>query len=91
MSSQIDFLTFKNILNKNNILLFDTQLRIAHFRYNQYIKTLPQVGGSKSEEPDKLLNKINDKSISLLSRFIDSLVSNNLTKIKFIIEFIIII
>jgi hypothetical protein len=86
MSLQIDFLTFKNILNKNNVLLFDTQLRIAHFRYNQYIKNTPQIGGSNLNEPGKLLIKINQKKNCLLSHFVDSLVSNNLIKIKFIID-----
>ena len=86
MSLQIDFLTFKNILNKNNVLLFDTQLRIAHFRYNQYIKNTPQIGGSNLNEPGKLLIKINQKKNYLLSHFVDSLVSNNLIKIKFIID-----
>ena len=86
MSLQIDFLTFKNILNKNNVLLFDTQLRIAHFRYNQYIKSIPQIGGSNSSEPDSLLIRINQKNNCLLSHFIDSLVSNNLIKTKYIID-----
>ncbi len=86
MSLQIDFLAFKNILNKNNVLLFDTQLRIAHFRYNQYIKSIPQIGGSDSNNPDGLLIRINQKNNCLLSHFIDSLVSNNLIKIKYIID-----
>lgn len=95
MSSQIDFLTFKNILNKNNVLLFDTQLRIAHFRYNEYIKSIIQIGGSDlyklskvtlSNEPDRLLIKINQKNNYLLYHFIDSLVSNNLIKTKYIID-----
>ena len=88
MSSHIDFLDFKNILNKNNILLFDTQLRIAHYRYNQYIKTLPQIGGSKSEEPDNILIKINKKKNCLLSHFVDSLITNNLIKTNYIMELI---
>jgi len=86
MSSQIDFLTFKNILNKNNIRLFDTQLRITHFRYNQYIKSMPQIGGSNSNSHDILLIKINQKNNCLLSHFIDSLVSNNLIKTNYIID-----
>jgi hypothetical protein len=88
MSSHIDFLDFKNILNKNNILLFDTQLRIAHYRYNQYIKTLPQIGGSKFEEPDNILIKINKKKNCLLSHFVDSLITNNLIKTNYIMELI---
>lgn len=86
MSSQIDFVTFKNILNKNNIRLFDTQLRIAHFRYNQYIKSMPQIGGYNSNNRDILLIKINQKNNCLLYHFIDSLVSNNLIKTNYIID-----
>jgi hypothetical protein len=88
MSSHIDFLDFKNILNKNNILLFDTQLRIAHFRYNQYIKNTPQIGGSNILDSNKLLNRINDKSNCLLSHFIDSLIVNNIQKTNYIFELV---
>ena len=88
MSSHIDFLDFKNILNKNNILLFDTQLRIAHFRYNQYIQNLPQYGGSNTLDTTKLLDKINKKNNCLLSHFIDSLIVNNISKTNYIIELI---
>ncbi len=86
MSSQIDFLTFKNILNKNNVQLFDSQIRIAHFRYNQYIKTIPQIGGSDSHDSGGLLFRINQQNNSLLYHFIDSLISNNLIKTKYIID-----
>jgi hypothetical protein len=86
MILQIDLLTFKNILNKNSIQLFDTQMRIAHFRYNQYINSMPQIGGSNLKKSSKLLININQKNNCLLSHFIDSLVSNNLTKTKFIID-----
>lgn len=86
MSSQIDFLTFKNFLNKNNILLFDSHLRIAHFRYNKLIKIIPQFGGSNSEDSNGLLIKINQERPYLLSHFIDSLVSSNFIKTKYIID-----
>jgi response regulator of citrate/malate metabolism len=89
MSIKIYFLTFKNILNKNNILLFDTQMRIAHFRYNKYIKNvknMEQIGGSNSNKSEKLLIKINKKKEYLLDHFINSLISNNLIKTKFIIN-----
>lgn len=88
MSISIDFLTFKNILNKNNILLFDSQLRIAHFRYNNLIKNLPQIGGSGFKNSDKLLKTINEKNNCLLSHFIDSLITNNLVKTKYIINYV---
>jgi hypothetical protein len=80
MSSQIDFLTFKNFLNKNNILLFDSQLRIAHFRYNNL------VGGSDNESSDGLLIKINQERPYLLSHFINSLVYSNFIKTKYILD-----
>ena len=86
MLLQIDFTSFKNILNKNNILLFDTQYRIAHFRYNELIKNFVQIGGSKNTEPKQLINKINNYNPLLLSHFVDSLVSNNKNKINYIIE-----
>lgn len=86
MSLQIDLLTFKNILNKNNIQLFDTQMRIAHFRYNKYINGMSQIGGSNLRESSNLLININRKNNCLLSHFIDSLVSNNLMKTKYIID-----
>jgi len=89
MLLQIDFLNFKNILNKNNVLLFDSQLRIAHFRFNKYINNMPQIGGGIKNNlynPDLLLNKIYQKKNCLLSHFIDSLVSNNLTRTNFIIN-----
>lgn len=88
MSISIDFLTFKNILNKNNILLFDSQLRIAHFRYNNLIKTLPQTGGSGIKNPGELLKTIIQKNNCLLSHFIDSLITNNLIKIKYIVSYV---
>jgi hypothetical protein len=80
MSSQIDFLTFKNFLNKNNILLFDSQLRIAHFRYNNL------VGGYDNENSDGLLIKINQERPYLLSHFINSLVYSNFIKTKYILD-----
>ena len=88
MSIQIDFMAFKNFLNKNNVLLFDTQLRIAHFRYNNYIKNQSQIGGSNNFTDNKyeLLNRVNKKKNCLLSHFIDSLLTNNLMKTCFIIN-----
>jgi hypothetical protein len=83
MSSHINFVTFKNILNKNNIYLFDCHYRIAHFRYNQYINNIAQTGGNNIE-PTLFLSKINKKKASLLNHFIDSLITNNTIKTNFI-------
>jgi hypothetical protein len=45
MTNHIDFITFKQILNDKNILLFDGQYRIAHFRFNSLLKNMDQNGG----------------------------------------------
>jgi len=84
MSSHINFITFKNILNKNNIYLFDSHYRIAHFRYNQYINNITQTGGTYIEST-LFLSKINKKKASLLNHFIDSLITNNIIKTNFIL------
>lgn len=87
--SEIDFVTFKKILNKNNILLFDCHQRIAHFRYNQIVKTkyLHQKGGGNLKNSKILLKKIRDKKYNLLNNFVNSLLSNNLNKINYIIDY----
>jgi hypothetical protein len=91
MLSHLDFVTFKNILNKNNIFLFDTQLRIAHYRYGKYISEYyeshdktPQIqlGGSQ----ELLLKDINNLGPNKLYHFIDSLLVKNYTKSNRIIN-----
>ena len=81
MPLYIDFLDFKNILKKNNILLFDSQYRIAHYRYNQL-----SYNSFALDKQDNILNKINLFNPLLLSHFIDSLISNNKQKTKYIID-----
>ena len=43
-SKLITFLNFKKHLTDNNILLFDSQYRIAHFRYNNLNKNELRIG-----------------------------------------------
>lgn len=86
MSAQIDFLTFKNILNNNNVFLFDAQYRIAHFRYNQLVNNLPQIGGSDSIKPEQILTKLTTIKDCMLCHFVDSLVANNIAKTNYIIS-----
>lgn len=86
MGIPINFLSFKNLLNKYNVLLFDAELRIAHFKYNEYIKSMPQLGGATLIKNKSLLIRIYQKKSCLLSHFINSLLSNNLNKINYIIN-----
>ena len=67
----IDFITFKNYLIDNNIMLFDSQYRIAHYRYNML-------------NDINILSKV--KNINKLDNFINSLVTKNIEKINWIIN-----
>jgi len=92
MSEQLDFLTFKKLLNDNQILLFDGQYRIIHFRFNELFKNLHQSqigGGIINEKPLTLIDKIKIKSNGLLEHFIDSLLEKNIIKTNYIINSII--
>ena len=71
----VTFTTFKKYLIKHNVLLFDADYRIAHFRFNNMIQT----GGSK-----KILHKITIQNDILLKYFIDSLLTNDNSELKFI-------
>ncbi len=99
MNNQIDFIEFKNLLNNYNILLFDGQYRIAHYKYQKIINSQNQNGGSnnfnqgklnydenKINKPFELINKINNHSENLLRIFISSLVDNNKNKINWVLE-----
>ena len=84
MLPHTDYITFKNILNENNIQLFDAQYRIAHYRYNKYIQKIPQQGGSSENNNQNLLSKIVNNKSNLLNHFVDSLLSNNINKTDYI-------
>jgi len=70
----IDFITFKNYLIDNDIMLFDSQYRIAHYRYNMITKI----------NNSNILSKV--KNINKLDNFINSLVTKNIEKINWIIN-----
>ncbi len=90
MNNQIEFTKFKNLLNKHNILLFDGDYRIAHYKYDQILKSIGQTGGSNNlsnnNDPEFLINKINNRGENLLRIFVYSLVENNLNKTNYILE-----
>lgn len=93
MSFQLDFLKFKNILNKNNIFLYDAQYRIAYYRYNKLLENIQQGGSSIPNQsglykPDKILKKIKSKNNTLLAHFINSLIFKDEKKIDYIINLI---
>jgi hypothetical protein len=66
----INFLTFKKHLTDNNILLFDSQYRIAHFRYNNLNK-------------NDIITKLNNVT---LHHFVNSLLNKNTERINWIIN-----
>jgi hypothetical protein len=76
----MDLLVFKKYLNENNIYLFDAQYRIILYRYNNYINL-------NLLQPN-LLYSINKKKNILLYHFIMALLTNNITKINYIVSLI---
>jgi hypothetical protein len=92
MSNHIDFITFKKLLNNKNILLFDGQYRIIHFRFNNLLANIQQIGGSNLINPyDNKLNYLTDKLINnyLFDKLINSLLENNNQTTNYIINLII--
>ncbi len=93
MSNHIDFIDFKKLLNNKNILLFDGQYRIAHFRFNNLLKQLEQNGGNNETNKSILIDntdKLKDKLINnnLLERLINSLLENNTITTNYIVDLI---
>ncbi len=94
MSNHIDFIDFKKLLNNKNILLFDGQYRIAHFRFNNLLKQLEQNGGNDGNNSQSILidntDKLKDKLINnnLLERLINSLLENNTITTNYIVDLI---
>lgn len=87
----ITFLNFKKYLMDNNILLFDSQYRIAHFRYNHLINNLNDninniitnnlLGGAINK--NNIITKLNNIT---LYHFINSLLNKNTERINWIIN-----
>jgi hypothetical protein len=80
MTKSVDFLEFKNILNKNNIYLFDCQYRIAHNRLNN-LRKHEQTGGAIN-----VTNNIKKLNTNLLSRLVDSLLTKNISRSNWILD-----
>jgi hypothetical protein len=78
--AKINFMKFKKILNDNDILLFDSNYRIAHNRLNnlEKMKNNEQHGGSNFK-----LSKLNK---NILNRLVDSLLSSNTDRTNWIIS-----
>ena len=86
----ITFITFKKYLTDNNILLFDSQYRIAHFRYNNLINNLNinstnnLIGGAlNNNNNNNIIIKLNNIT---LQHFINSLLNKNTERINWIIN-----
>lgn len=80
-----DFLYFKKTLDDNNIELFDYELRIAHKRFLTLFKLPSQTGGSQNETVDlNILNVLDKMSHTHLSHLVNSLLTNNVNKSKWI-------
>lgn len=85
MTEYIDFVSFKNYLNKNNIYLFDSQYRIIHYRINNINKLLGQTGGSnyKTNNTKQILKNMSSAS---LNHFVFALLDRNIQKMSWILE-----
>ena len=78
----MDFVTFKNKLYKKKINLYDTEYRIAYFRYNN-LNNFKQSGGSIVNNNVNLIDKFDN---NVLFHLIDSLLNNNKMKTQWIID-----
>ena len=59
----MDFITFKNYLIKNNILLFDSHYRISYFKLNNLEHNI-QKGGGEYNNSEPLIYKIQTKYLN---------------------------
>ncbi len=80
----MEYLEFKKFLNKNNIFLFDSNYRIAHYRFNKLQKNPVQIGGSIKN--DNLINKLSKLNNNYLLHFINSLLDKNVEKTNYILK-----
>ena len=85
----IEFIEFKKILNENNILLFDSEYRIAHYRFNNMI--LKQSGGNDHEniinnDRIKLLDMLSKYYPSTLNFLVNSLIKKDTISLKYIVD-----
>ena len=69
----MNFISFKNFLNNNGIMLFDAQYRIVYHRYN----ILNNITGK---------DIVKNMNSNMLNYYVDSLLTKNFAKINHIIE-----
>ena len=87
MSSIIELIKFKNILEKNQIDLFDHDLRISHHRLcNWFNKNKEQNGGSVNINNYSVSTKLKKMSQTHLSHLVYSLLDKNEQKITWILN-----
>jgi hypothetical protein len=83
---QINFIDFKNLLKNYDVQLFDSQFRIAHFRFNNFMSNYQNGGGATNTQ--SFFNKLCSRNNCLVSRFIDSLIYNDKSSINYILSII---
>jgi hypothetical protein len=87
MTSFIELIKFKNILRKNQIELFDHDLRISHHRLcNWFNKNKEQFGGSINVNNYSVSSKLKNMSQIHLSHLVYSLLDKNEQKINWILN-----
>lgn len=87
MTSFIELIKFKNILQKNHIVLFDHDLRISHHRLCNWIgKNKEQLGGSINVNNYNISRKLKNMSQIHLSHLVYSLLDKNIQKINWILN-----
>ena len=88
MTSFIEIIKFKNILKKNQIELFDHDIRISHHRLCNYLnKNKEQFGGSINANNSIISSKLKNMSQIHLSHLIYSLLDKNEEKINWILNY----
>jgi hypothetical protein len=87
MVSFIDLIKFKNILEKNNIELFDHDIRISHYRLcNWFEKNKVQLGGATNVNNSSISEKLKQMSQIHLTHLVYSLLNKNEQKINWILN-----
>jgi len=80
----MDFIAFKNMLNQNNIHLFDAEYRIVYHRLNNMKSYLIHNGGSLNNNFE--IDKIHKLNQATLSQLVNSLLTKNIEKTNWIIN-----
>ena len=84
----MNYYNFKKLLNKNNIILYDGNARIIHWKFNKLFnlnQTNIQIGGNINNYKI-IINKLNKKN--LIRNLIDSLIDDNINRTNYILKLI---